>query len=566
MNSHNTQNGKTTQGINVLVFHICTNIEAVLVTIANLGKIIWLSDSFIYLRVMLSRYYHTLKYLRTRQIFYQLYYKFRALFRKFTGYRPAFNHYKKGELLVFTEWIKAHDSYHQNTFTFLNLPVTFEKINWDYPLNGKLWTYNLNYFDFLNQSAINKEEGLSLIRNFIPQLPQLKNANEPYPISLRGINWIKFICKHKLQDKDIDQSLYSQYRILQQHIEYHLLGNHLLENAFSLYIGGLYFNDDQLRSKGFKLISEELKEQTLKDGGHFELSPMYHQIILTRLLDCCSFATNKIELETLRNYATKMLAWLRTMTLRNGDIPLLNDSAKNIAPPSAEIFAYAQRLGISSGAATLSDSGYRKWDIDGAELIMDVGKVGPDYIPGHAHADIFSFVLYDGGPVITDTGISTYEKNPRREEERGTACHNTVCVNGQNQVDTWGGFRVGKRCKVVIDLEQKDEIAAHHNGYAGTIHSRNWKKINDIEFLISDELKGKDINGIFHLHFHPSVKVVLENNVLYAANWKISFDKVKTVSLQKYAHAEDFNILGEGTRAKIEFESDITTSVTRVKL
>ncbi|MCX6183233.1 MAG: alginate lyase family protein [Bacteroidetes bacterium] len=515
---------------------------------------------------MLSRYYHTLKHLKAKQIFYQLYYKFRALFRKFTGYRPKFNKYKQGRILRFTEWIPANESAKQNTFTFLNRSVTFEAINWDYALNGKLWTYNLNYFDFLNQASITKEEGLALMENFESQLQHLQNANEPYPISLRGINWIKFICKHKIEDKAIDQSLYSQYCILNKHVEYHLLGNHLLENAFALYIGGLYFNDEKLKKKGFSLIESELKEQILQDCGHFELSPMYHQIILTRLLDCYNFSKEQNEKALLKSYAEKMLAWLNTITMKNGDIPLLNDSAKNIAPSSAEIFAYAKRLNLSIGIAALSDSGYRKWDIDGAELVMDIGKIGPDYIPGHAHADIFSFVLYDQQPIIVDPGISTYDKNHRREEERSTKNHNTVQVGEQNQVDTWGGFRVGKRCTVIIDVEQKNEITGHHNGYSDCIHYRSWKKINDREFTISDTLEGSNLIGTFNIHFHPSVNVVLNNNILQADKWKISFDKVKNVSLQKYTLSEEFNTLEEGTKAVIEFESDINTSVSRVKV
>ena len=36
-----------------------------------------------------------------------------------------------------------------------------------------------------------------------------------------------------------------------------------------------------------------------------------------------------------------------------------------------------------------------------------LGKIGPDYILGHAHNDIFSFILYvDNEPFIIDRGIS----------------------------------------------------------------------------------------------------------------------------------------------------------------
>ena len=84
----------------------------------------------------------------------------------------------------------------------------------------------------------------------------------------------------------IHDSLFAQYRILNESLEYHLLGNHLLEDGFSLVIGGLYFSNKKWFRKGRKIVTNALNEQVLEDGGHFELSPMYHRILLGRLLDC----------------------------------------------------------------------------------------------------------------------------------------------------------------------------------------------------------------------------------------------------------------------------------------
>ena len=73
---------------------------------------------------------------------------------------------------------------------------------------------------------------------------------------------------------------------INENIEYHLLGNHLLENTFSLLFGAFYFKNEKLYNKSKKLLKTQLNEQILEDGGHFELSPMYHQIMLFRVLDC----------------------------------------------------------------------------------------------------------------------------------------------------------------------------------------------------------------------------------------------------------------------------------------
>src|SRR5690606_19561897 len=100
---------------------------------------------------------------------------------------------------------------------------------------------------------------------------------------------------------------------------------------------------------------------------------------------------------------------------------------------------------------SLSDSGYRKFNEADFEILMDVGQIAPVYQPGHSHADSLQFLLnFKGKPVIVDTGISTYEKNERRQLERSTASHNTVTINRDNSSNVWGGFRVAERAMVEV--------------------------------------------------------------------------------------------------------------------
>ena len=144
----------------------------------------------------------------------------------------------------------------------------------------------MNYFDFLNQSKINTNFGIDLILNYIRNDHYLIVGKESYPISLRGINWIKFLSQNNIKNFDIDILLFNHYKILLQNLEFQLLGNHLLENGFSLLFGSYYFQNNKFYKKSKKLLYSQLNEQILRDGGHFELSPMYHQIILNRLMDC----------------------------------------------------------------------------------------------------------------------------------------------------------------------------------------------------------------------------------------------------------------------------------------
>ena len=95
----------------------------------------------------------------------------------------------------------------------------------------------------LHTQGFSKDRGLRLINDFIQTIHTVKDSLEPYPISLRVIHWIKFLVYHQIENKDIDQSLYEQLWQLIDQQEYHLLGNHLLENGFGLLFGAYYFND-----------------------------------------------------------------------------------------------------------------------------------------------------------------------------------------------------------------------------------------------------------------------------------------------------------------------------------
>ncbi len=214
------------------------------------------------------------------------------------------------------------------------------------PENNACTNRVLAYFEYLK-----KKEDICLIYDFIENIENIKDGLEPFPISLRGINWIKFLTKFEIKDKKIDNSLYAQYYILLDNIEYHLLGNHLLENGFSLLFGYYYFQDEKLYVRAKDILKAELEEQILDDGGHFELSPMYHQIMLFRVLDCINLVENNMYkhqelLEFLIIKAEVMLGWLENISYKNGDIPLLNDSANKISPTSNELFKYAKKLNI----------------------------------------------------------------------------------------------------------------------------------------------------------------------------------------------------------------------------
>lgn len=454
--------------------------------------------------------------------------------------------------LLFTNWITKDISYLNSGFTFLNKKKEFKgnNIDWGFNEYGKLWTYNLNYMDYINQENIEIDTVNQLIQHFIDKTNEKSVSYDPYPISLRGINWIKFFSRHNINIRSYNRSLFNQYNVLISNLEYHLLGNHLLENGFSLLFAAIYFKDEKFYKKAINIIRKELNEQILNDGGHFELSPMYHQIILDRLLDSINLIQNNQRIENqnefllfLKEKASLMLSWLMQMTFSNGDIPHFNDSTSDVAPNSSQIFDYAKNLNIKINKnKQLSDSGYRKFKGNNYECIIDVGPIGPDYIPGHAHADMLSYVLYiDRKPFIIDSGISSYEKNQIRQNERSTNSHNTVCVNNKNQSDVWGGFRVGKRANIKVIIDKKDIVEAEHNGYRPIIHKRKFA-FSQESIIIEDSLSDKKISGQSHLHFHPDRDIqIIENYIVIDEKHKIIISGFSNINIVDYKFPISFN-------------------------
>ncbi|MEM9077501.1 MAG: alginate lyase family protein [Bacteroidota bacterium] len=516
--------------------------------------------------------FHTIKYLRFKQIFYRIFYLVR---NRIVGKNQSKKLVKKSTRFVWQEQIAYPNAYQKNnTFTFLNRSKEFgPKIDWNYMEFGTLWAYNLNYFDFLNAKDISVEESLYLIGDYVKSESYLKYGKDSYPISLRGINWIKFLSRNNISNNEIDQSLYNHYQILYHNLEYHLLGNHLLENAFSLFFASYYFDDGMFYEKANKLLKEELDEQILKDGAHFELSPMYHQIILYRLLDCinlvriCGIKKDNI-LSLLEEKARAMLLWLEAVTFSNGNVPMVNDCAYGISFTSNELRKYAESLGITCNEGELLDSGYRMFRKTDYEIFVDMGNIGPKYQPGHAHSDTFSFELYvRQQPVIVDTGTSTYEKNKTRQMERETSSHNTVKIGNQEQSQVWGGFRVAKRAEVFDLSENSNSVMARHNGYKniGVVHTRKITA-EDSEVKIEDELS-KSINTpqVAFFHFHPTVKTLeIDQNRVKLRKEGITIlfgNDVVEIQQQNFEYAKGFNKTEKSLKIAVSFHKSLKTSI-----
>ena len=476
-------------------------------------------------------YFHTLRYLKPVQLWGQV--SFRLLRAK-PDLRPP--PVLRQRLRAWqTPAARRVSMLSPTCFRFLNVEHEVRAVaDWNSLQVPKLWLYNLHYFDDLNaEGAANRGDWhRDLISRWIADNPPGQGTGwEPYPLTLRIINWIKMSQSGDALDEVARHSLAVHARFLTQRLERHLLGNHLFANAKALVFAGCYFDGDEADAwlrLGMGILSREIPEQILSDGGHLERSTMYHALAYEDMLDLLNLAHAYPDalspwqslVASWPEIIIKMGGWLHAMSHPDGEIAFFNDAAIGIAPSPAILFSYAERMGlpgviVADDVVRLDASGYIRVTLGQAVLLIDAAPIGPDYLPGHAHADTLSYELsLFGQRLVVNSGTSRYGLGREREWERGTAAHSTFEIDGQNSSEVWAGFRVARRA-YPFDVSVKRDgneviVEAAHDGYfrlpGRVVHRRRWiLKANRLEVI--DNIEGAFSEAVSRVYFHPDVQI-----------------------------------------------------------
>lgn len=426
----------------------------------------------------------------------------------------------------------------KSEFQFLGKRGHLHEIGWDGPQREKLWRYNQHYFDDLNaaQASDRVDWHKALLAEWVARNPPGQGtAWEPYPTSLRVVNWVKWALAGNVLTDSCLHSLAVQVRWLRRRLEFHLLGNHLFSNAKALVFAGLFFDSPEADAwihQGMAILARELPEQILDDGAQFERSPMYHALAFEDVLDLVNISRTyssaipeqwQCLVTKLPEQAQRIAAWLECMCHPDGEIALFNDAAFGVAPAPAELRRYALAVAGIRPERTASDdaicvvhlraSGYIRADTSDAALMVDVAPIGPDYLPGHAHADTLSFELsVNKQRVIVNCGTSQYGQGAVRDNERGTLAHSTVTINGENSSEIWAGFRVARRARPfdlsVVQDQKALGISCAHDGYkrlpGQPVHRRTWN-LESNSLQIKDQIEGAFESAVARFHLHPDV-------------------------------------------------------------
>ncbi|MBE0621686.1 MAG: alginate lyase family protein [Burkholderiales bacterium] len=471
-----------------------------------------------------------------------------------------------------------------SSFWFLNEEHSLAEVGWDSADVGKLWRYNQHYFDDLNsvEADSRAEWHRTLQARWVGENPPaLGTGWEPYPTSVRIVNWVKWALDGQFLAPECIQSLAVQARWLARRLERHLLGNHLFVNAKALVFAGLYFSGpeaEQWLEKGTRILVREVPEQILADGGQFERSPMYHALALEDVLDLynvsrafprpgqgrwCAFA------DMLPELVGRMRNWLAAMSHPDGEISFFNDAAFGIAPSPGELDAYARRIGfpvlvpLQNGVTHLVQSGYVRVQRGSLVALLDVAAIGPDYLPGHAHADTLSFELsLFGQRVLVNSGTSQYGAGTERLRQRGTAAHNTVTVDGLDSSEVWSGFRVARRARPFdlrfAEVDGTIVVSCTHDGYqrlpGRPVHTREWR-LGSNALRVMDRVGGTFTNAIARFFLHPGVEILTEQALRLPngerAQWSVSGG---TPRLARSSWHPEFGVSIPNQCIEIEFE------------
>lgn len=455
-------------------------------------------------------------------------------------------------------------------FTLLNRSKEFrDDINWNFNGFGVLWNTVLNSFEYLNNENVSMDDGLNTLHSFIKKAKTNKSLFDSHCISQRIINSIKFCSRFKIHDRKINEFIYFQCLFLRKNPEFHLRNNHLLDNGFALLFASLYFNEYSFFDFAEILLFNNIPKQILPDGAHFELSPMYHLLVLHRILDSI-YLLNKSNFpsERLRNrlkiYAPKMLGWVQQMQLTNGCLPAFNDSAEGYGPGIRAVLRLSAELKIDTFITPLKESGFRKLKNRNFELVVDVNGLSPSEAPGHSHADTFHFILnVFGDPFIIDTGVSTYTKGKERSYERSTMAHNTVSIGGLNQSEIYDSFRVGRRASVIHLHDKNNEIEGTHNGYSyrGILHTRKIILKNDYLEIVDSVQSKKPVNCRAFLHIDKKSGLVNKNDKFISRFTTIEFSNHSSVSINEGWHAPSFGIRSPCFVICINFQKEVVTQI-----
>lgn len=421
--------------------------------------------------------------------------------------------------------------------TFLGRTDQFSMpMDWKLPTltnQNHLWAMNLHYMEFLE--SLPDDVVVNLMASWIVSNPRYrpgywKDSWNSYALSIRVVVWMQAIAARDLcRDDRIRQlvipSLVAQLRFLERNLETDIDGNHLVKNVKALAWSSAFFSGaeaERFAELALALLPK-VSAQILPDGFHYERSPSYHAQVFADLLEIRQTLDTSKAWPDFDDALASMASALSVMTHPDGGPALFNDAGLTMAYAPSECLAAFELVtgrspaGPSSGAFSLPHAGYYGFRSDGTYCVIDCGEMAPRDLPAHGHGDLLSFELsWNGLRFIVDQGVFEYSPGPKRDWSRSSHSHNTLSVEGCDQAEFFGSFRIGARAVPLSAAprltEDKLEFVGSHAGFFGlghrAIHVREFS-VGKCGVFITDRVEGAATLPEARVTFllHPEVDV-----------------------------------------------------------
>ena len=339
-----------------------------------------------------------------------------------------------------------------------------------------------------------------LVRSYLRQVPPDRDPSEV--TARRIVNWIYAWQGFGALPNGLEPALADRIAAEARHVRETLTPerNHRTLELYALAIVALAFDDAELLRLAIGELDRNLAEDFLPDGVHRECSTHYHMIALR------SFAGLR---ENARRFGVALARRLRRAPGRaaefarhccrpDGTIPALSDA------DTGDYTHLLELLGVEPGEtdASFPHGGYFTQRSDERFLIFDCGPLGDG---GHGHYDLLSFEASAGRAAAGRRPRALHVRRGQpnlRHWFKGTAAHNTVCVDGLDQTPYARKAPRGPTAEPRFLGRTKHELVGEaRSPVYEAVHRRRIAFVDDRHWVIEDTLTGEREHR-YDLRFH----------------------------------------------------------------
>lgn len=314
------------------------------------------------------------------------------------------------------------------------------------------------------------------------------------------------------------------------------LGNHTVAECTGLFMAAVLFPEHEdaaeWRQRAWEVLLQAARREILPSGGPAEHALHYHAQVVDFLEIAIACARHvghdSRELAALWDAGKSFLA---AFGVARAALPQIGDNDNGTAASAHFVSAWEVRA-----VAEAAPPGRPSWwtadgysilrlPAEGLELVFNHAPLGMAPNFAHGHADALSLLLrIDGRPVLVDAGTYSYAQDgASRRFFRGTAAHNTVTVDDDDQARQSGPFLWSAPYTCGLDYGEVAEsgiatLIGSHDGYGakGIRHFRAVSVGHGL-ILVADRLAGAGTHAL-SLRWHLAEPPLLADGVFRAAS------------------------------------------------